>query len=512
MMKAAPQSTSAPRYHGLDDNESSAHYVVSINKKSCPLITILNRMVAPVIPERDPVDDPMDDDEEEAPSVAEPIVAAPSPLPAHTPAQTRVTQSAPAVTPSSTPTPLGIQSSMQSTGANPPGTAWKTPAPALPPLPATPATDCPAHGWEQIYSSGAVDSPKMSDDDSSVAHQEEGKTENAAICATAFPSASLPLNAEGNLPFYLLDAHEEPAQPGTIFLFGKVPTNATNGATTPLKSFRSCCVVVRNLQRNVFFVPRIPISSSHPEIATLEDDAGTGDDVEGSKRSFIASLHEAMRDVKEEARGLLQSHGITKMTMKPVSRRYAFENRAIDHGRHWVLKVKYAATGQGMLPLGLKGTHFSAVFGASQSLLESLTLKRRLMGPGWILLSDPEPITHSAQLSWCAMEVQVDGHKKISADTVSGAPAPPLTLAALHVQTALTPGASQAEIVAASVVTMPGTDLESAAQDRWRSAANLRHFSAVCKLGGAPFPPGTIVSGFYVLESYQEISKYSHSN
>ncbi len=33
---------------------------------------------------------------------------------------------------------------------------------------------------------------------------------------------SLPLDGEGNLPFYFLDAHEEPSQPGVVHLFGKV--------------------------------------------------------------------------------------------------------------------------------------------------------------------------------------------------------------------------------------------------------------------------------------------------
>ncbi len=33
---------------------------------------------------------------------------------------------------------------------------------------------------------------------------------------------SLPL-VDGTLPFFLLDAHEEAATPGTVYLFGKVP-------------------------------------------------------------------------------------------------------------------------------------------------------------------------------------------------------------------------------------------------------------------------------------------------
>ena len=36
---------------------------------------------------------------------------------------------------------------------------------------------------------------------------------------------SLPLEHD-KLPFFLLDAHEEPATPGTLYLFGKVRTTA----------------------------------------------------------------------------------------------------------------------------------------------------------------------------------------------------------------------------------------------------------------------------------------------
>lgn len=40
--------------------------------------------------------------------------------------------------------------------------------------------------------------------------------------------SSLPLNSEGRLPFYLIDAHEEPygANPGTLYMFGKVRIHA----------------------------------------------------------------------------------------------------------------------------------------------------------------------------------------------------------------------------------------------------------------------------------------------
>ncbi len=35
---------------------------------------------------------------------------------------------------------------------------------------------------------------------------------------------SLPLDSQGQLPFFLLDAHEEASTPGLVYLFGKVTT------------------------------------------------------------------------------------------------------------------------------------------------------------------------------------------------------------------------------------------------------------------------------------------------
>ncbi len=36
---------------------------------------------------------------------------------------------------------------------------------------------------------------------------------------------SLPLDGQGQLPFFLLDAHEETSTPGLVYLFGKVSTH-----------------------------------------------------------------------------------------------------------------------------------------------------------------------------------------------------------------------------------------------------------------------------------------------
>lgn len=42
---------------------------------------------------------------------------------------------------------------------------------------------------------------------------------------------SLPLDSQGQLPFFLLDAHEEAATPGLVYLFGKVSVPCQGAAS-----------------------------------------------------------------------------------------------------------------------------------------------------------------------------------------------------------------------------------------------------------------------------------------
>ena len=50
-------------------------------------------------------------------------------------------------------------------------------------------------------------------------------------------------------------------------------------------------------------------------------------------------VQQAFSGVKAEVRQLLSKHQVTQMTMKPVKREYAFEDRNVRHGKQWVLKV-----------------------------------------------------------------------------------------------------------------------------------------------------------------------------
>ena len=51
---------------------------------------------------------------------------------------------------------------------------------------------------------------------------EDGKDAEAEAEVEWKDDGSLPLDGQGQLPFYLVDAHEEHSNPGCLYLFGKV--------------------------------------------------------------------------------------------------------------------------------------------------------------------------------------------------------------------------------------------------------------------------------------------------
>lgn len=101
-------------------------------------------------------------------------------------------------------------------------------------------------------------------------------------------------------------------------------------------------------------------------------------------------------DLKKEVR---ERFG-TDTTIKPVLRTYAFEDERIPSGPQWVLKVVCNAA-PGSIRADLTGRNFSAVLGTSQTPLEALQLKRKIMGPCWLSLTNAVKEGAQSQLSWC---------------------------------------------------------------------------------------------------------------
>uniref|UniRef100_A0A0D9YHY1 DNA polymerase n=1 Tax=Oryza glumipatula TaxID=40148 RepID=A0A0D9YHY1_9ORYZ len=284
---------------------------------------------------------------------------------------------------------------------------------------------------------------------------------------------------DGALPFYILDAYEEPfgANSGTVYLFGKVEVG---------KRFHSCCVVVKNMQRCIY---AIPSSSIFPRdtISRLEKNSTTSD----SSPSLRASLHELASGLKSEIADKLSDFNVSNFAMTPVKRNYAFERTDLPNGEQYVLKINYPYKDPA-LPTDLRGQHFHALLGTNNSALELLLIKRKIKGPSWLSISKFVACPATQRVSWCKFEVTVDSPKDISVlMTSTTLEVPPVVVAAVNLKTIINEKHNVHEIVSASVICCHRVKIDSPMRSEdWQKRGMLSHFTVMRKLEGSIFPIG----------------------
>jgi len=57
------------------------------------------------------------------------------------------------------------------------------------------------------------------------------------------------------------------------------------------------------------------------------------------------------------------------------------------------------------LPADLNGETFSHVFGTGTPLMENFLLEKKLKGPSWLQIRNPQQVEPGQQHSWCKIEV-----------------------------------------------------------------------------------------------------------
>jgi DNA polymerase alpha subunit A len=396
------------------------------------------------------------------------------------------------------PSPGAAAAAAKKAKASPPGILKPTSEAAEGPAPVRAVTSAGVAVGTKVPAA-----PSASDAYASLMADDAGEVAEDVAPAT-IADGSLPLDVDDSLPFYLLDAHEDINSPGKVFLFGRVPVDASvaNGETV------SACAVVHNMQRCVFVVPR-PEAFADPEneISDLEDaaalaaraaDAAKDDEAlaaaaKKAKGALLRCLQGRAAEVKGEVRDVLLARGIENFSMKPVKRSYCFERGDIPRGAQYVLKVKYPALAA-PLPSDLRGAHFVCALGTQTGMLEHLMVKSRVMGPSWLALKGANRVSSASQASWCKLEVNVAGaHKAVRAprgDAPSRDP-PLLTVAALNLKTVVNHRANVNEIASASVVYVRDVRADSATPTATlRDVNKVRHFSCVRRLDGVSMPPG----------------------
>ncbi|KAL6614103.1 hypothetical protein ACP70R_036373 [Stipagrostis hirtigluma subsp. patula] len=284
---------------------------------------------------------------------------------------------------------------------------------------------------------------------------------------------------DGALPFYILDAYEEPfgANSGTVYLFGKVEVG---------KRFHSCCVIVKNIQRCIYAIPK---SSVFPgdSISSIER-ASTSSD---SSKSIRSTLHALASGLKSELTDKLSDLNVSNFVMTPVKRNYAFERTDLPNGEQYVLKINYPYKDPA-LPSDLRGDHFHALLGTNNSALELFLIKRKIKGPSWLSVSKFVTCPSTQRVSWCKFEVTVDCPKDISVLMSSTSlDVPPVVVAAVNLKTIINEKHNVHEIVSASVICCHRVKIDSPMRpEDWQNRGMLSHFTVMRKLEGSIFPIG----------------------
>jgi DNA polymerase alpha subunit A len=256
-----------------------------------------------------------------------------------------------------------------------------------------------------------------------------------------------------HIDFYWMDATE---RKGDIFLYGKVASQQDK------TKFVSCCAIVKGNLRNLFVLPRKNKNNNDDE----------GDYVD-------------MMQVHQELKAILQPSCIplvagASWAGKVVERQYAFDDPELPREKTQYLKVvydaKFPAPPQDVCHQGSQAIH--KILNAGASNLETFILKRKLNGPCWIRIRDPQANTRGV-VSWCALELQVDTPKNIQRldlavpPGTSPRPPPPVVTVTLKLKTVVNPQTHKNEIVSVSAVCHKQVLLDSASDESRRYMTQL---------------------------------------
>ncbi|XP_054830106.1 DNA polymerase alpha catalytic subunit [Eublepharis macularius] len=217
--------------------------------------------------------------------------------------------------------------------------------------------------------------------------------------------------------FYWLDAYEDQYnQPGVVFLFGKVWIESA-------KSYVSCCVSIKNIERTIYLLPR-----------ELWIDLSSGK--ETNKSVTMMDVYQEFNDK------IAEKYKIMKFKSKKVEKNYAFEIPDVPAKSDY-LEVRYSAD-LSRLPPDLKGETFSHVFGTNSSCLELFLMSRKIKGPSWLEIKNPQLLNQA--VSWC--KVDVVALKPDLVNVVKDLPPPPLVIMSLSMKTVQNTKTHQNEIMA----------------------------------------------------------------
>ncbi|KAF4027243.1 hypothetical protein G4228_018762 [Cervus hanglu yarkandensis] len=161
-----------------------------------------------------------------------------------------------------------------------------------------------------------------------------------------------------------------------------------------------------------------------------------------------------------------------------VEKNYAFEIPDVPEKSEY-LEVRYSAE-MPQLPQDLKGETFSHVFGTNTSSLELFLMNRKIKGPCWLEVKNPQLLNQP--ISWCKVEAMV--LKPDLVNVIKDVGPPPVVVMSLSMKTMQNAKTHENEIIAVSVLVHHSFALDKAPpQPPFQS-----HFCVVSKPKDCIFP------------------------
>ncbi|XP_074070326.1 DNA polymerase alpha catalytic subunit isoform X2 [Macrotis lagotis] len=253
--------------------------------------------------------------------------------------------------------------------------------------------------------------------------------------------------------FYWLDAYEDQYnQPGVVFLFGKVWIESA-------ETHVSCCVMVKNIERTLYLLPR----EEQIDLST------------GIKKGIPVTMKDVYQEFDEKT---ATKYKIMKFKSKKVEKNYAFEIPDVPEKSEY-LEVRYSAE-LPQLPQDLKGETFSHVFGTNTSSLELFLMNRKIKGPCWLEIKNPQLLNQP--ISWCKVEAMA--LKPDLVNVIKDIAPPPLVIMSISLKTMQNTKTHQNEVIALAALIHHSFPLDKAApQPPFQS-----HFCVVSKPNDCIFP------------------------
>ncbi|CAF2311623.1 unnamed protein product [Rotaria sp. Silwood2] len=267
------------------------------------------------------------------------------------------------------------------------------------------------------------------------------------------------LNKDEHFKIFWFDAYEDPvAQPGKLFIFGKTPLLNDDKSTS--KTFVSVCLIIDNIPKQVFFIPKTGNSAS---------------------------------DVEDELFIIAKRFKITNYTSSIVKKR-RFDPDLISTdvlNEIDIVEMKYPARCTS-LPSDLQGDSFQCVYGTNQSPLEYLLMDKKLKGPCWLNIKNCAPV--KTRRSWCKLEYDVDYYSgadrlmtNIEISTINPPP-PPLVAVTLSLVTLPNTKTHETEVICVAGLVHQQFPIDSAAPKR----PYQNYFIALTKPSDCILPSGLV--------------------